>query len=176
MRKLRAVEDARAVMTEGMEWSPWKWLLEKGRVREIADRATAALDAADKKTKSTWPAEMKAAYAELEADDKRSNRKSRLNHAEPVTCATSDDVRRAAEEVKKADDKAERCRLKAEDMFDEAERQFSAELARQAARKALETYDLREAAIGKGEAAGQGGAASTGLRNDFSCSETSLRK
>ena len=38
MHKLPAVEDARAVMTEGINWSAWRWLIEKRRVREIADR------------------------------------------------------------------------------------------------------------------------------------------
>ncbi len=44
MRKLPAVEEARAIMTEGTEWGVWRWLLEKKRVREIADKARAALD------------------------------------------------------------------------------------------------------------------------------------
>ena len=51
MRKLAAVEEARAVMTEGMEWGVWKWLLEKRGVQEIADRATAALHEADRRSK-----------------------------------------------------------------------------------------------------------------------------
>ncbi|HYL11830.1 MAG TPA: hypothetical protein VEV41_02280, partial [Terriglobales bacterium] len=58
-----------------------------------------------------------------------------------------------AKRVKEADDKAEHCRLDAEDTFDEAERRFSADMAREGARKALKTYDLREAAIRKAEAA-----------------------
>ena len=33
MRKLSAVENARVVMTEGVEWGVWKWMLEKKRVR-----------------------------------------------------------------------------------------------------------------------------------------------
>lgn len=159
MQKLSAVEDARAVMREGTQWSAWRWLLEKGRVREIADRATAALDAADKKIKSSWPAEMKTAYSELEAAEKPAKRKNQLNHGAHVSHAISDDIRGAVEEVKEADDRAERCRLEAEEMFDEAERQFSAELARAAARKALRTYDLRETAIRKAEAAARRGVA-----------------
>jgi len=65
MRKLAAVEEARAVMTEGMEWGVWKWLLEKRRVQEIADRATAALHEADRKVKAAWSDELKTAYKEL---------------------------------------------------------------------------------------------------------------
>ncbi|HYL11727.1 MAG TPA: hypothetical protein VEV41_01740, partial [Terriglobales bacterium] len=85
MRKLVAVEDARAVMMEGMDWSAWKWLLERQRVREIADRATAALDDADKKVKSAWSADLKMAYSELVAQDKDSKRKSRANSADEQT-------------------------------------------------------------------------------------------
>ena len=29
MRKLPAVEEARAIMTQGIEWGVWKWLMEK---------------------------------------------------------------------------------------------------------------------------------------------------
>ena len=29
MKKLPAVEEARAIMNEGMEWGVWKWLTEK---------------------------------------------------------------------------------------------------------------------------------------------------
>jgi hypothetical protein len=55
--------------------------------------------------------------------------------------------------VKDADERAQRAVAEAESLFDEAERRMSAELARQAAKKALESYDLRERAIGKAEAA-----------------------
>jgi hypothetical protein len=58
-----------------------------------------------------------------------------------------------AKRAKKADDRAQRATLQAEQMFDEAERSFSADMARDAARKALESYDLREAAIRESEAA-----------------------
>src|SRR5579885_3100114 len=36
MRKLPAVEEARALMSEGREWGTWKWLFEKSRVRTAA--------------------------------------------------------------------------------------------------------------------------------------------
>ena len=153
MRKLSAVQDARAVMNEGMEWSAWKWLLESRRVREIADRATAALHQANRRVKSTWPADLKTAYSELV--NPGSKRKSRSNHADQVTPAIPPAIRVVAKQVKDADDKAERCRLLAEETFDEAEQRFSAERAREGARKALESYDLREAAIRKAEAAGR---------------------
>jgi hypothetical protein len=62
----------RTIMTERTHWSVWRWLLEKERVREIADRATAALDEADKKIKATWSSDLKRAYKELvDQDEKR---------------------------------------------------------------------------------------------------------
>lgn len=153
MRKLPAVEDARAVMTEGLDWSAWKWLLERKRVREIADRATAALDRAENKVKASWPDDLKLAYAELV--DHSSKRTSCQQQSVSVTEPLTPELKVIAKRVKHADDKAERCRLAAEATFDEAEKGFSAELARQGAQKALDTYDLREAAIRKAEAAGQ---------------------
>ncbi len=148
MRKLAAVEDARAVMTEGMDWSAWRWLLERSRVRQIADRATAALDSAATRVKSAWPADLKVAYSELVIANKNHNK----NHT-GESATSIPELRSLAKRIKDAEDKAERCRLAAEATFDEAEQRFSADLARQGARKALETYDLREAAIGKAEAA-----------------------
>jgi len=153
VRKLAAVQEARAVMNEGMDWSAWKWLLESRRVRETADAATAALNAADRKVKSTWPADLKIAYSELLTTGAK--RKNGSNHGDEVTPTIAAEIRALAKQVKDADDKAERCRLAAEEKFDEAERRFSSDLAREGATKALETYDLREAAIRKAEAAGR---------------------
>ncbi len=44
MGTLAEVEEAKAVMTEALEWSVLKWLREKKRVRKIADVANASLD------------------------------------------------------------------------------------------------------------------------------------
>jgi len=146
MRKLNAVEEARAVMKEGAGWSAWKWMLEKHGVREIADRATAALARANQRAKSAWPKELKAAYEACE-----NGSKSKTGSSEQE--ALSPELMLSAKRVKKADDRAARATLEAEQMFDEAERAFSADMARQAARKALESNDLRESAIRETEAA-----------------------
>jgi choline dehydrogenase-like flavoprotein len=61
MRKLEAVEEARAIMTQGKEWGVFKWLMEKRKVRGIADRATAALNDAEDKVKATWSDDLKRA-------------------------------------------------------------------------------------------------------------------
>jgi len=128
MRKLAEVEDAKALMSEAQDWSIWRWLLEKSRVRQTADKGTAALDELEKKVKAGWSKELKAAYK----------------------AAGSDSV---ATRVKKADEEARQARIAAEEMFDEAERRLSAGLAREAARKAIHAYELREKAIRKAEAA-----------------------
>ena len=65
MRKLEAVEDARAIMTQGLEWGVFKWLMEKPKVRKIADRATQALNNAEDKVKATWNDDLKRAYNHL---------------------------------------------------------------------------------------------------------------
>src|ERR1017187_8372496 len=69
MKKLEAVEEARAIMTGGTEWGVFKWLMEKRKVRGIADRATAALNQAEDKVKATWSDELKRAYNYLATQD-----------------------------------------------------------------------------------------------------------
>lgn len=152
MRKLAAVEEARAIMTQGMDWGVWKWLMEKKHVREVADRATDALNEAEMKVKAAWNDELKAAYDFLldeEEKPKSRNAKSNKTHRRTIDAATLALVR----EIKQADDEAETKRLDAEDTFERAERSMSTAGAREGARKALETYDLHEKAIRKAETA-----------------------
>ncbi len=155
MRKLPAVEEARAVMTEAMDWSVWRWMLEKPHVRQVADRATAALDRADRQAKASWKDDLKIAYNEL-IEHERKTAHRRQASPEPQDGVAAE-IRLLARQIKEADDKAERVRLDAEDTFDEAERRMSVSMAREGARKALRTYDLRENAIRKSEAAGAPG-------------------
>jgi len=151
MRKLAAVEEARALMQEATHWGVWRWLLEKAHVREVADRATAAFDQADRRAKSNWSGDLKQAYQVLATAKKPSPVIERSQGPAPSDISPA--VRLAAKHIKQADDEAEHARLDAEDTFDQAERRMSTELAREGARKALRTYDLREAAIRKSEAA-----------------------
>ena len=65
MRKLTEVEDAKALMTEAMNWSVVRWLSQKKRVRKTADLANACLDRLDQEIKARWSDELKAAYSEL---------------------------------------------------------------------------------------------------------------
>src|SRR5271163_2287107 len=84
MKKLPAVEDARAVMTEGTEWGVWKWLTEKRRVRGLADKARAALEDFEMKVKLTWSDDLKVAYNQVVTQDgeaKRPRRKAKDHKA-----------------------------------------------------------------------------------------------
>ena len=153
MKKLEAVENARAIMTQGMEWGVWKWLLEKKRVREIADEARAALDDQEMKVKLSWSDDLKIAYNQLvseNGDAKAARRKSKSS--KPAADKSADaKALVAVASVKQADDDAYNAHEEAEEVFAEAERKMSTSMAREAARKALDAYDLHEAAIRKAE-------------------------
>ncbi len=154
MRKLPAVEEAKAIMTEGMEWGVWKWLLEKKRVREIADEARAALDEFEMKVKATWSDDLKIAYNQLvsqNGDARQAQQKAKLGKREEAPKIDSQ-VMAAVKRVKEADDDAYNAHEDAEDAFAEAEKRMSTSGAREGARKALEAYDLHEASIRKAEA------------------------
>src|SRR6516225_8863046 len=150
MRKLPEVEEARSIMTQGMEWGVWKWITEKKRVRVVADQATDALNAAEMKVKEAWPEELKLAYDAVVDGEFSKGKKRKASSGNGVNA----DLVKLAREVREADVVAEQCRLDAEDTFAEADRKMSTELARQGARKALERYDLHEKAIRRAEAAG----------------------
>ena len=154
MRKLPAVEEARAIMTEGMEWGVWKWLLEKKRVRGIADEARAALDEFEMKVKTTWSDDLKIAYNQLvsqNGDARQARQKAKLGKKEEAPKIDSQ-VMAAVKRVKEADDDAYNAHEDAEDAFAEAEKHMSTRGAREGARKALEAYDLHETAIRMAEA------------------------
>lgn len=154
MRKLPAVEAARAVMTEGMDWGVWKWLTEKRRVREIADEARAALDDLEMKVKEGWSNEYKIAYNQLvEEDDVPKRGRKPAQDRKNVNTQNSDPkVLAAVKRIKEADDEAYDAHENAEDMFAEAERKMSTSGAREGARMALVAYDRHEEAIRKAEA------------------------
>ena len=151
MRKLEAVEDARAIMTQGLDWGVFKWLMEKPKVRKIADRATAALNDAEDKVKATWPDDLKRAYNQLATQTTAKGKKGSKDNGQ-----FGPDVLETACRIFEADEETETMRLDAEDTFAEGERKLSVAMAREGARKALATYDLHEKAIRKAEAAAKG--------------------
>ncbi len=154
MKKLPAVEEARAIMTEGMEWGVWKWLMEKKRVREIADHARTALDELEIQVKLKWPDEYKLAYNELvgENNNTKQRRKTAKHHAAEKTGKSDPKIVAAVKIIIDADDEAYNAHEDAEDVFAEAERKMSTSGAREGARMALVAYDKHEAAIRKAEA------------------------
>lgn len=146
VRKLPEVEDAKALMTEAMEWSVFTWLFRKAQVRETADLANAALDKLNHAVKSHWSAEAKAAYKEL------TPKGGRHRPDDPTPEAGDPEIRLFVKKVKEADDAARRARTDAEDTFDEAEIQLNTELAREGCRKAIHQWELDEKAIRRAEA------------------------
>jgi parvulin-like peptidyl-prolyl isomerase len=90
---------------------------------------------------------LKTAYNELVDQEKA--KRGRRQEKDPKTQAAhiAPEIRLTAKKVKEAYDEGQRARRDAEDTFDEAERRMSTELAREGARKAHESYDLRERAI-----------------------------
>jgi len=142
MRKFPEVQEAKELMNEAMEWSMFKWLWEKKRVRETADRANAALDRLEKSIKTKWSDELKAAY-------KSASKKS----ATPRPERESQDLQliQSVEKVLEADRAAYRARMDAEDTFDRAEKQMSTSLAVAGCKKAVHSWELHEKAIRRAE-------------------------
>jgi hypothetical protein len=147
VRKLPEVEEAKALMIEAVDWSVFRWLFEKHRVRETADRANAALDKLDQAVKSRWSRDAKASYKELTA------KAGGARQRESASQAIDPQVRLFAQKVKELDDAAYRARMAAEDTFDEAERQLNTDLAREGCQKAIQSWELHEKAIRRAEGA-----------------------
>ena len=51
MQKLTPVEDAKTLLHEAKDWSVWRWLTEKRRLRTTADAAWEALEDCERKVK-----------------------------------------------------------------------------------------------------------------------------
>jgi hypothetical protein len=155
MHKLIPVEEATALMEQGKNWSIWRWLLHKSKVRAAADRAVDALTEAERKVKASWSDDLKKAYREFEAQqalETNPRAKPRYEKAKQEAKNVDPQIKQAVQKVKEADDEAETARLDAEDTFAEGERQLSADMARQGAHKAIYSWELRMKAIRKAEA------------------------
>lgn len=143
VRKLSQVEEAKVLMARAMEWSVFRWLFEKRRVRETADTANAALDKLNHEIKARWNREITAAYKELAARRGRTSRAQSENAIDGI----NPEIILFAKKVKDADDAAHRARMTAENTFDEAERQLNTNLAREGCRQAIRSWELHEKAI-----------------------------
>jgi len=142
MKKIPAVEEAKAIMTEAQHWGIWRWLMEKRTVRLAADSCNDALARAEKKAIESWPEEFRTAYDALSANGAEKKR-----HAKKIDAELLEAVRK----VKEALDEAERVRLDAEDIFDRADRALSTSMAKEGTFRAVEAWELREKAIRKAE-------------------------
>jgi hypothetical protein len=151
MKKLAEVQEAKELMSEAIEWSTFKWMFEKPRVRETADRANDALDRLERSTKARWSDELKAAFRELSGKSAGAARRNQKGQPEGGTIDPQ--LKILVEKVKEADDAARRAKADAEETFDEAERQLSTSMAREGCKKAIHSWELHEKAIRKAEAA-----------------------
>jgi len=149
MRKLPEVQQAKELMNEAIDWSVFKWLFEKPRVRKTADQANDALDRLERTVKARWSDEVKAEYKKLTVKTVKAAKAQQKNQVAPR--ADPPQIRQQVEKVKEADDAARRARMDAEETFDEAERQLSTELARQGCKKAIHSWELHEKAIRRAE-------------------------
>jgi type I site-specific restriction endonuclease len=148
MRKLPEVQEAKELMNEAIDWSFFKWMFEKGRVRETADRANDALDSLERAVKARWSDPLKAALHEL------SPKASRRHQKDQLAAQTADPrIRLLVEKVKEADEAARHARMDAEKTFDTAERELNRSLAQEGCKKAIHGWELHEKAIRKAEAA-----------------------
>jgi hypothetical protein len=150
MRKLPQVQEAKELMNEAIEWSVFKWMFEKPRVRETADRANDALDRLERTVKARWSDQLKTAFGELSAKTAGASRGHPKGQQPSQTIDPQ--IRLLLEKVKEADDAARHARMDAEETFDEAERQLSTGLAREGCTKAVHSWELHEKAIRRAEA------------------------
>jgi hypothetical protein len=136
MKAIHEVDEARALMTEAINWSVMKWLGEKKRVRKAADLANDTLDRMAGEIKQKWSPALRAAYEEIKANPD----KGKANGA-------ASDLKAFALRVREADAEAYRIRMEAEDIFDKAERRLSTSMARDGCRKAIEGWGVHEKAL-----------------------------
>ena len=149
MEKLEAVENARKLMLEAREWPVWTWLSEKSRLRDAAKQADGAFDELEKKIKQSWSEELKRAYRELEDADPDHEHSEELDRSIEI----SPEIRALAKEIKVAHDAANQARVRAEDTFAVAESRLNISMALDGTAQAIESWELKEKAIQKAEAA-----------------------
>ncbi len=133
MANLTEVKDARALMTEAIDWSVMKWLSEKKRVRKTADRANEVLNSVEQAVQQKWSSDFKAAY-------------QKSGDAPPA-------LRRLANKIRDEHDTASKLRAQAENTFDVAEKRLSTAMAREGCRQAIEGWDHHMEAIRLAESA-----------------------
>lgn len=142
MKTLAEVKEAKELMKEAMEWSSFKWLWEKQRVRRTADVANAALDRLERSTKAKWSENCRAIYKKLSG--------KKVTESETTVAGGHEDdtqLTLLVEKMLEADHAWKRAKQAAEDAFDEAERRMSTDLAREGCKRAIHSWELHEKAI-----------------------------
>ena len=161
MKKLATVEEAKTLLAEAARnWSTWKWLTEKKRLRSTADLAWEALEEVEKGVKASWPDDLRKAYRELQAAAALNGRTASKQAYEKATLEAKDldpGLKVFAEKLWKADDEAFQLRMTAEETFEEAEHHLSIPMARNGSEQAIQAYELREKFIRRAEAARENG-------------------
>jgi len=127
MEKLTEVEQARALMTEAIDWSVMKWLSEKKRVRKSADRANQVLNEVEEGLHARWAPKFTSVY------DKSG--------------AASPEIKQLASRIRREHDAANKFRMEAEKTFDVAEKRLSTAMAREGCRQAIQGWDHHLEAI-----------------------------
>lgn len=133
MKKLAEVEQARALMTEAIDWSVMNWLSQKKRVRKAADRANEVLNATEAEIRKKWSPEFRSIYDE--------------------SVVASPEMKHLASRIRREHDAANRFRMEAEKTFDGAEARLSTAMAREGCRQAIEGWDHHLEAIRLAESA-----------------------
>jgi hypothetical protein len=154
MQKLIPVEEAKNLMKEAIDWSLWGWLTEKRKLRTTADRAWEALDEYEKKVKTAWSDDLKAAWRESEAlaaagGNARARRQYEKAKEEAKDVAP--EIKLAVQRLKEAEDEAHAAHMEAEETFDEADRRMSTSMACEGAQQAIDAWEMREKVIRKAE-------------------------
>jgi len=152
MKKLPEVEEAKALMTEALNWSVMKWIMEKKRVRKTADKANNSLWAMQKALRDSWGTELISAYDVLGEHVGNAAGNSERQRFKQDASPVDPEIKRLAKAVKQADDEAYAAHLDAEETFDRADKLLSTAKAREGCRKAILSWELYEKAIFKSEA------------------------
>jgi len=159
MRKLAEVEEAKSLLETAKSWGVWKWLTEKRKLRQTADRAWDAFDVLEKEVRSTWNDDLNKAYAEFAAEAEMAEggapAKRKYEKARKEAADLDPKIKALAQKQQEIDAEAWNVRMEAERMFDEAEKRLSTSMACEAAQMAIDAYNLREKAVRKAEAAGR---------------------
>lgn len=155
MQKLAPVEEAKTLFEEAKEWGLWRWLTEKRRARQTADRAWQAFDEHEGKVKASWSDLVQKAFREAEAQaaanaDGRARRA--YERAREDAKNIDPEIKAAVQRLRKADEECYKARMDAEAQFDEADRRLNTGMAREGAQMAIDAWLLREKYVRRMEA------------------------